>query len=156
MKSTERFKQTIEEYLNSRALMDELFANTLSKENKNIDDCIKFILNTVKKSGCNGFTDDEIFSMAIHYYDEDNIDVGGDIKMDVVVNHKVELTEEEKNEAKEKAIRELITEQKSKLKKNDFSKKEHKTIVTPITNKDNITTDQKVEKNTPVTQQTLF
>jgi hypothetical protein len=29
-----------------------------------------------RKSSCNGFADDEIFRMAIHYYDEDTIEVG--------------------------------------------------------------------------------
>ncbi|MBP9481471.1 MAG: hypothetical protein KBF15_08460, partial [Parabacteroides sp.] len=39
-----------------------------SKPEKNIDDCVTYILNEVKKSGCNGFADDEIYSMAVHYY----------------------------------------------------------------------------------------
>ena len=33
-------------------------------------------------------TDDEVWSLAIHYYDEDNIDVGKPISCGVVVNHK--------------------------------------------------------------------
>ena len=73
MKSTEAFKTTINDYLVSKALTDELFAETFKKSNKNIDDCIKYILNTVKKSDCAGFTDSEVFSMAIHYYDEDTL-----------------------------------------------------------------------------------
>ena len=32
-------------------------------------------------------TDDEVWSLAIHYYDEDNIDVGNPISCGVVVNH---------------------------------------------------------------------
>ena len=96
MKGTEHFKQTIKEYLDGRAQTDELFAVSYAKENKNLDDCITFILNQVKASGCCGMTDDEVWSLAIHYYDEDNIDVGKPISCGVVVNHKVELTEEEK------------------------------------------------------------
>ncbi len=96
MKGTEHFKQTIKEYLDGRAQTDELFAVSYAKENKNLDDCITFILNQVKASGCCGMTDDEVWSLAIHYYDEDNIDVGNPISCGVVVNHKVELTEEEK------------------------------------------------------------
>ncbi|MCW0484044.1 PcfK-like family protein [Gaoshiqia sediminis] len=90
MKSTDNFKKVIEAHLQHRASMDPLFAVTLKKENKNIDDCITYILNTVHKSGCNGFTDDEVFGMAAHYYDEDNIEVGKPINARVVVNHKVE------------------------------------------------------------------
>ena len=95
MKGTEHFKQTVKAYLDGRAQTDELFAVSYAKENKNLDDCITFILNQVKASGCCGMTDDEVWSLAVHYYDEDNIDVGKPISCGVVVNHKVELTEEE-------------------------------------------------------------
>ena len=54
MKGTEHFKQTIKEYLDGRAQTDELFAVSYAKENKNLDDCITFILNQVKASGCCG------------------------------------------------------------------------------------------------------
>ena len=87
-----------------RAAEDTLFAATYKKPNKNINDCITYILNEVRKSGCNGFTDGEIFSMAVHYYDEDSIEVGKPINANVIVNHTVELTPEEKQEARKQAI----------------------------------------------------
>jgi len=74
MKPSPALKETIKAYLDDRAKVDELFAKSYSKEKKNLDDCCTYILNTVHKSGCNGFTDDEVFSMAVHYYDEDKID----------------------------------------------------------------------------------
>lgn len=104
MKGTEQFKKTIKAYLEDRAKTDALFAVTYAKPNKNIDDCITFILNQVKSSGCNGFADDEIYSLAVHYYDEDKINVGKPMNCHVVVNHQVVLTEEEKAEAKQQAI----------------------------------------------------
>lgn len=115
MKSTDAFKNTIQAHLNDVATKDPLFAQTLQKEGKNIDDCINYILNTVQKSGCNGFADDEIYNMAIHYYDEDNIEVGKAISGKVVVNHHVEITEEEKAEIKQKAINDVLAEEKQKL-----------------------------------------
>lgn len=114
MKGTENFKRTIQAYLEERAKVDDLFAKSYAKPNKNIDDCITFILNEVQKSGCNGFEDDEIFGMAVHYYDEDNLSVGEKINCEVVVNHKVELSEEEKQELKEKARKDFYQEQLSK------------------------------------------
>lgn len=116
MKTTPAFKQTIQDYLDKRAIEDPLFATSYSNPKKNIDDCVTYILNTVKNSGINGYTDDEVFNMAVHYYDEETIDIGAEINCQVVVNHKVELTEEEKAEAKEKAIRELINKEKDILK----------------------------------------
>lgn len=80
------FKEAISNYLNEIASNDELFAMTMCKRNKNIDDCATYILNTVKKSGRQGFADDEIYAMAIHYYDEDSIVVGEKISARVVVN----------------------------------------------------------------------
>ena len=91
--------------MDGKARTDELFAVSYAKENKNLDDCITFILNQVKASGCCGMTDDEVWSLAIHYYDEDNIDVGKPISCGVVVNHKVELTEEEKAQARKDALK---------------------------------------------------
>ena len=104
MKSTDTFKKTIQSYLENRAKADALFAVTFAKEGKNIDDCITYILNQVQLSGCNGFADEEIFSMAVHYYDEDNIKVGTAISGRVVVNHEVILTDEEKAGARMEAI----------------------------------------------------
>ena len=115
MKGTEHFKQTIKEYLDGRAQTDELFAVSYAKENKNLDDCITFILNQVKASGCCGMTDDEVWSLAIHYYDEDNIDVGNPISCGVVVNHKVELTEEEKAQARKEALKAYQEEEMRKI-----------------------------------------
>lgn len=117
MKATEAFRKTIKDYLEKRGSKDPLFARMVMKTNKNIDDCIAYVLNTVQKSGCNGFTDDEVYSMAIHYFSEDNINIGGNVNYNVVVNHKVELTEEEKKEAREKAMEELKNEIKAKARR---------------------------------------
>lgn len=108
MKGTDNFKKSIVDYLDGLALKDALFAKTLQKPNKNIDDCITYLLNYVKNSGCNGFTDDEIYIEAVHYFDEDDIEVGNPINCNVVVNHVVELTEEEKEAAKKDAHERLV------------------------------------------------
>lgn len=68
MKASNHFKNTIKAYLEQRAETDVLFSFQYSKPEKNIDDCVTYILNKVKKSGCNGFADDEIYSIAVHYY----------------------------------------------------------------------------------------
>ena len=102
MKTTDHFKRTIQAYLEQRAMEDKLFAVAYRKEGKNIDDCVTYILNEVQRSGCNGFTDGEVYS--VHYYDEDDIEVGKPLSCQVMVNHTVELTEEEKAEARKRAV----------------------------------------------------
>ena len=104
MNGTDQFTRTIAEYLNQRAMTDPLFAPNLMKPNKNIEECITYILSEVQKSGCNGFEDDEIYSMAVHYYDEDDLEVGNAIPCNVVVNHTIVLTDEEKAEARQQAF----------------------------------------------------
>ena len=115
MKASNHFKNTIKAYLDQRAEQDVLFSFQYSKPEKNIDDCVTYILNEVKKSGCNGFADDEIYSMAVHYYDEDNIEVGKPMNAHVVVNHVVELTEEEKEQARKDAIQKVQDEAYRKM-----------------------------------------
>lgn len=105
MKTTDYFKQTIQTYLENRAATDELFAVRYADPKKNIDDCTTYILNQVRASGCNGFADEEIYSMALHYYDEPDIEVGKPIDCRVVVNHTIELTEEEKAQARRDAMK---------------------------------------------------
>jgi hypothetical protein len=115
MKGSEDFKKTIKNYLDSEATFDELFAEHYKKEAKNIDDCITYILNYVQKSKVCGFADNEIFSLAKHYYIEDVIEVGDKVNCQVIVNHKVELTEEEILEAKEKAKQDVYNTQKQSM-----------------------------------------
>ena len=89
MKTTEHFKEVIEAHLNIVASKDLVFAEKMKNESKSIDDCIQYILNEVQKSGCNGFVDAEIFGMAIHYYDESEIDIGKPIEANVIVNRSI-------------------------------------------------------------------
>lgn len=116
MKASNHFKNTIKAYLDQRAETDVLFSLQYSKPEKSIDDCITYILNEVKKSGCNGFADDEIYNMAVHFYDEDNIEIGMPMSnAHVVVNHFVELTEEEKEQARQDAIQKAQDEAYKKM-----------------------------------------
>lgn len=138
MKASDNFKTTIEEYLINRVVTDSLFRESYKKENKNIDDCITYILNTVQKSGCNGFTDDEIFGMAVHYYDEDKIDIGKPLtNTRVVVNHKVETptAEVKKTEAPTKAPAEPKVKAKPKQKAVMKVVKEETIIPAPVPEK---------------------
>ena len=67
-KGTRAFNETIKAYLEERAENDALFAVKFANPSKSVEECVTYILNSVQKSGCNGFEDDEIFGMATHYY----------------------------------------------------------------------------------------
>lgn len=128
MKVSVPFKNAIQSYLEQRAEYDELFARSYRNPLKNIEDCMTYILNEVQKSGFSGFDDDEVFSMAVHYYDEADIEIGKPIECKVVVNHHVELTEEEKAQARKEAIKRAENEayQRMAQRKPASAKKESK------------------------------
>lgn len=75
------FETTIKKYLDNRAKEDSLFAETYKKANKSIKECCKYIYSQARKmaKGSNsvGIDDATVFGWAVHYYDEDNIEVEG-------------------------------------------------------------------------------
>jgi len=105
------FKEVIANYLQEIAKKDELFANTLAKPHKNIDDCATYILNEVKKTRRQGFADEEIYNMAIHYYDEDSIEIGKPISAKVVVNHALAAPVQKSYEPVKTTIKKIDTNQ---------------------------------------------
>ena len=125
MKASDSFKRTIEDYLKVRANTDEQFAVSFAKPNKNIDECVNFIINTVKESGINGFEDEEIYGIAVHYYDEDELDTKylKSVSAKVVVNHTPQLTEQDKAELEQKAKTDYYNECLRKQKESIQPKK---------------------------------
>ena len=115
MKGTDHFKNIIKAYLDKRAQEDELFRAKYETTSRTIEDVVTYILNQVKASGCCGFSDDEIYSMAVHVIDEPSIEIGKHTNCNVVVNHHVELTEEEKAEQKALALKRFQDEELRKL-----------------------------------------
>lgn len=129
MKSTNHFQNTIKAYLDKRAEIDLLFSFRYSLPEKKLEDCITYILNQVQKSGCNGFHDDEIFGMAVHFYDEDNIEIGKPMhNAQIAVNHTVILTAEEKEQARQDAMQK--TQDESYRKMTQPTKKAKKVALT--------------------------
>jgi hypothetical protein len=104
--------------LNDYVIEDPLFQQKLDQENKNIDDCVTFILNHVQKSQQIGFSDEEVFKLARHYYDEENIDLGKPVTMqEIKVNESLMPSKEEIEEAKKEARERLIKEEMQKRRK---------------------------------------
>ena len=93
------FEQAIKTYLDNRAKEDALFAQTYKKANKSIEECCKYIIQEVRKTGRQGFADEEIFGMAVHYWDEDDIKVEGNTPQCNVVHNKATQEKFEKPKA---------------------------------------------------------
>lgn len=108
------FEQTIKDYLDDRATNDPLFRPFYEKEGKSIKECAKFIYGLVKESGRTGFNDEEVYGMAVHYYQE-NVEVHNIPKPEVVINRKVELTEEQKEKIRQEALEQAIEQERRTL-----------------------------------------
>ena len=117
MKGTRAFQETLEQYLSSMAQQDQLFADKFNNPSKTMEGCVNFVLSEVQKSGMNGFTDPEIYSMAVHYFVEEGIkDVPAIKDCQVVVNHQVELTAEEIEEMRQKAKEKVLADEVIRLR----------------------------------------
>lgn len=169
MKASNAFKETIKAYLEKRASEDELFAVTYQKENKNLDECCNYVVQCAKEGKCEGYDPAEVFGWAVHYYDEDDVKNIKPISCRVVVNHSVELTEEEKLKARENAIEiatnQLVKEVKKDLKVNvqlseeEIKEAKQEAIVAVVSQaKDKLTNKKTVKKEDqkPVEQIDLF
>lgn len=119
-------KTKIKNYLDERAKNDELFAKAYAKPNKSIDECYKYILGEARKKGTAvGMSHEEVYGLAVHYYDEDEIKinhVNGYVQAsasddDEKETKEVKLTAEEEKQAREEAIHRLAEEQYQKMKK---------------------------------------
>lgn len=112
--------------MEQRAAEDGLFAPKFANPKKSVDECCRYILGEARKRGTSVvMSDAEVFGLAVHYYDEENIKiekVSADRSFSSS-SHKVKLTEEEKNAAREAAIKRLTEEQYQSLKKKLAKKK---------------------------------
>ena len=72
------FEQIIKNYLDKMAAEDELFAKQYAKQHKTIKKCCSFIYGEMRKKAQNNVTaasDDEVYGLAVHYYEEDNLPI---------------------------------------------------------------------------------
>lgn len=72
------FESTIKRYLDKRSEEDSLFAKAYAKAGKTIKECCNYIVSQARKmqqNGCAVIADDIVFGWAVHYYDEDNVEV---------------------------------------------------------------------------------
>lgn len=75
------FNEAIKKYLDGRAATDEEFAAKYANPDKSVDKCCTYIIQEVRKSATAGktnavaMTDEEVFGLAVHFYDETDIKV---------------------------------------------------------------------------------
>ena len=120
------FQETIKAYLDKRAQEDALFAEHYARAGKSIEKCCNYILNQARKKGGNvvAIPDDEVYGLAVHYYDEDiPADECKPVSGARAAAPKVELTEEEKAAAKEQALEMYRNQQVAAIKQKERDKR---------------------------------
>jgi hypothetical protein len=128
-KGSNNFKNAIKKHLDDYAKKDKLFAKSYKKESKSLDECMHFIIKQVMKSGANGYPDEEIYQLARHYFDEDDIKIDKPItNVQVIVNQQLALSDEEVQRAKQKAIDQIIWDEKAKFTKNTKVNNDSKSV----------------------------
>lgn len=93
------FETSIKNFLDNLAKEDDKFAKSYAKENKSIEKCCKYIYQEVGKqrkgtATCVGCSDDEIYGLAIHYYDEDDIQIDENAVKPDAVQHSAPANKE--------------------------------------------------------------
>lgn len=123
MKATKDFIEVIQSYLEGEAGKDEQFRIKWESSEKTAEQACNYIMSEVSKSKRNGWADAEIYGMAKHFIDEDELkDPGTENGVRrIVVNKSIDLSEEEKKRAKEEAkaayLKQLEIEEKERIAK---------------------------------------
>ena len=118
MEATKEFIEVIQSFLDAEADKDEQFRIKMESSGKSAKQVCNYIMEEVSKSKICGWADDEIFGMAKHFIDEDDLkDPGTENGISrVVVNKPIELSEEDKKKAKEEAKAEYLEQLKLREK----------------------------------------
>ena len=103
-------------YLLKRAETDPSVKNNLQKENKSLKECWDYVLGEVAKTmfrsgnfGCAAGDDEDLYALAIHYYDEDDIKIAP-----LPTNMKVKAKMDEEKKETESEPKELPKKEKVK------------------------------------------
>ena len=125
------FFDSMESFIRQKMDANDLFAKKVCNPKKNIEDCITYVINTIEKSRYKGVCDNDVYALAVHYYEEDDVEVGKPINCRVVVNHQVELTPEEIAEMRQKAKDEVFRQEMDRLKNHNSVRRTVKPATTP-------------------------
>ena len=121
-----QFEEAIKKYLDQRAAEDPQFAEKYANPKKSVAECCKFIVGEAfakKENNVSCLPDAEVYGLAVHYYDED------DIKIKAVQNQRPMvykapaekpapvLTDEERKRMHDEALAEYKAKEKESIAK---------------------------------------
>lgn len=106
------FEEVIKAHLDDVAKKDKMFAKSYAKKNKNIENCCAYIKQQIQKAAKGqrgvGVLDEEVYNLALHYYDEDDVEPSASkVACSVTVGGSKEKETSEKPKRKTKAAVEV-------------------------------------------------
>lgn len=120
-------KTAIKNYLDNRARTDELFAAKYANPKKSIDECCKYITGEAyakAKNGCAVISDEEVYGMAVHYYDEEDIKIRkAPNARTAKTNAEPELTKEQQEALRLQAEKEYKAQILAEFKQKEIERK---------------------------------
>lgn len=97
------FAEVIKSYLDRRAAEDPQFAESYANSKKSIAECCDYIVSEVRRQNRTAMTDDEVYGLAVHYYDEAD---PGRIDKGIASRARIVIPGEEKERLMAEAIEE--------------------------------------------------
>lgn len=112
MKSNDASIRVMQEMLQGLCLSDPAFAIRMANPNKSMEGAVNFLCNQVKNMGVTMLDDKTVLGIVAHYFDEPNLeeDSTKPVNCNIVVS-KPELSDEDKAELREQAMKEYKEEQ---------------------------------------------
>lgn len=133
------FQRAIKTYLDNLATTDPQFAEKYKNPKKTIEECCQYIVGEVRsktKGSTAVMNDEEVYGMAIHYYDEDNITIRKTPKCSTSTSQelsekdKKQLREQAEKEYKEQLIAEFKQKENEKRQKQSAKRKSEESLFT--------------------------
>lgn len=127
MKSNDASIRVMQEMLQGLCLSDPVFAIRMANPNKSMEGAVNFLCNQVKNMGVTMLDDKTVLGIVAHYFDEPNLeeDSTKPINCNIVVS-KPELSDEDKAELREQAMREYKEEQLRAIRRENQPKPQAK------------------------------
>ena len=109
MKSNDSAIRAMQDLLQGLCLSDPAFAIRMANPNKSMEGAVNFLCNQVKNMGVTMLDDKTVLGIVAHYFDEPNLeeDSTKPINCNIVVS-KPELSDEDKAELREQAMKEQL------------------------------------------------
>lgn len=130
-------KQAIRMYCEAMSYNDKEFAENYKNNDKSLDECILFIQSEMLKkvskeqkkgAACVVPSDDEVFALAVRYYNDKDIKIDGTAfdNVKVLSVSATSFTEDEKKQMRQEAIQKYQQEVIDEMKKKDAEAKAKK------------------------------